>query len=124
MSERGWVTLVVRGIGLACTVAGLFGAAPMIFMGLWRLVSPFLGPSAQGTTIFSGLDFGWYLWQGGASVVQIGLGLYLLFGARWLIDRIAGEATGGCRACGYPVDESNPACPECGTPDPGKKTNP
>ena len=118
MTERGWVTLIVRGVGLVLLGIAIYSGLDVLstFSMLWSMQSQIAG---QGYG-----DWSYWLPQLISPALQLAFGAYLVFGARWLIDRIAREAASGCRACGYPVDKVNPNCPECGTPEPGEKTNP
>ena len=51
-----------------------------------------------------------------SGLVQVGLGLYLFFGGRWIADKAIPSNRPYCHECGYDLTlaESN-RCPECGT---------
>ncbi len=83
MNHRVWFTLVVRAIGLlfvGFTVGSLPGFVSQVIAhsqndwGESRLFA--IGPALLWTTLA-------YL----GTFVQLGLGLYLLLGGKWLIDR-------------------------------------
>jgi predicted amidophosphoribosyltransferase len=49
--------------------------------------------------------------------LQIAIGVYLVFGAPWLVNRFIPSNRPYCIECGYDLSKSNSAnCPECGVP--------
>ena len=101
-------------VRLALKVLGVFLIADqiptLINMSVW-LASVFWDPSGRPTGW-------WYLGTGIGSVVQILIGLYLLFGGKWIVDRIIPSTRPYCHACAYELTGLAPegVCPECGTP--------
>ncbi len=122
MSERGWATLLVRGAGVVFFVIGLAGLVSLAVLLAFAMLSSFLDIEDYGFA--GGYQFSYWISWGVPLLIKLAAGWYLLFRADWLIDRIACLAASGCRACGYPVDKANPNCPECGTPEPGEKSDP
>jgi hypothetical protein len=99
-------------VRLALKVLGIFliaSAIPtLIEMAIWVL-SAFLGGD---------MTLGWYFGSGIGSVVQILIGLYLLFGGKWIVDRVIPSNRPYCHECAYELTGLPPegVCPECGTP--------
>ena len=63
----------------------------------------------------------WYYWNlmtdHVGDVVQLGLGLYLLFSGRWIADLAIPSNRPYCPECGYDNSEATgKCCPECGVP--------
>jgi hypothetical protein len=105
-----WFRLAVRGIGILLVAWGipslgnslgyaLFDAGALTPSELWRFVAAgALGP-----------------------IAQIGIGLYLLVGARGLITYCCRGALGMCPACNYDVRHvPGRTCPECGVALPAR----
>ena len=52
-----------------------------------------------------------------AYLVSVALGLYLFFGARWVVDKAIPGNRPYCQECGYDLTgAAQERCPECGTP--------
>ncbi|MHC4107336.1 MAG: hypothetical protein ACYSTY_04535 [Planctomycetota bacterium] len=67
---------------------------------------------------------GWW-WQVALSslghVVQLALGLYLLLGGTWIVDKAIPSNRPYCPECGYDLStRTGDHCPECGTNVPGE----
>ena len=112
MNERGWFTLLVRGLGLFFLLSSL-GSVSTILGGL--LISWFNAPRNMPFAPFSpasGMQFS--LLQGLAHLAPLLGGLYLLFRGGRLIEWLCRSVVGRCAACGHRLSGDEPACPECG----------
>lgn len=91
MTHRAWFTLVVRLMGLWLLVTNL---VPV----WWTLVSIVqnVQDAFSGTISLPPDVYGW--WERIAALIDPALGAYLLFGAKWLINRCLREAEAAERA--------------------------
>lgn len=115
MNERGWFTLLVRGIGLTFAGMGLYGSAALLLTAVVQLLSPWwpAGFSISGRLT----DWNYLLYAGAGPLGSLLLGLYLLFKADWLIARFCREVVGRCGRCGYDISGlTSGECPECRAP--------
>ena len=106
MNERGWVVLFVRGLGLA--LLGVWG--PSLISN--AILIAYAMQSAQSTWMGSPGFVEQQLLVATQDVAAIGIGLYLLLGRRWVIDRICQQVVGVCPMCGERTGGG--PCPECG----------
>ena len=110
MTEFAWFKLLLRAIGVL--LLGL-GAPSLINQIAWIAISLTSVPAP-------GMPRGYELPYLGALLgagAQCGLGVYLLFGGNWFVNRCLAEIRGHCLNCGYSL-EGVPGnrCPECGSP--------
>jgi hypothetical protein len=114
MNERGWFTLLVRGVGLVFAGKGLYGTLGLVLFALAQLVSP-LWPGLSSWGPVDNWSYLFFISLG--PLVCFGLGLYLLFRGDWLVDRFCRETVGRCGRCGYDVTGVAAVdCPECRAP--------
>lgn len=106
MNERGWVVLLVRGIGLA--VLGVWGPALVSK----AILIAYAMQSSQSAWMGSPGFVEQQLLVATQEVAAVALGLYLLLGGRWVIDRICQQVVGVCPICGEKTGGG--PCPECG----------
>jgi len=115
MTDRTWVILAVRGVGLLFVGMGLPSLLSM--MG-WALQAMFDGGPG-------GLQWDYAFYSGGAllgSGAQLGFGVFLLLRPRSIARRWLADVRDRCPQCAYDVKGlSTAACPECGGPLPGKE---
>ncbi len=60
----------------------------------------------------------WYLIQSQATfVLQLFIGLYFVFGGKWVVNRLIPSNRPYCHECGYELTGTGQTgtCPECGT---------
>ncbi len=113
MNERGWFTLLVRGLGLLFSLTSLSGVAMLLSQAIVSWVNTPSGQQFAPLTTFGGA-YSYILPQGIASMIVLGAGLYLLFRGGRLIDWLCKSVVGRCAACGYRLQADQNACPECG----------
>ena len=97
---------------LALKFLGVFliasAISSLIESGIWALFAFVTG----------NLTLGWYFGSSIGAVAQILIGLYLLFGGKWIVDRVIPSNRPYCHECAYVLTGLAPegVCPECGTP--------
>lgn len=114
MNERGWFTLLVRGLGLWFTLSGISGAAYFVVALLIAWVNTPRNQAFAPLTVFGGTGWQFSLAQGLGQAATTLAGLYLLFRGGRLIDWLCRTVVGRCPSCGYRIQAGQPACPECG----------
>jgi hypothetical protein len=95
-----------------------------------KLIGVFLIASAIPEVVNTAISFvalwvdagggypGWWLIASGLGfAAKVAVGLYLLFGGRWLVDRLIPSNRPYCHECAYELTGLPPegVCPECGT---------
>ena len=115
MKHKTWFRLVLKAIGVLMIGFALPGVATLLSKVGYHTMygDPFTvrGVSAPD----------WFYWQFLSShvgdLVQLGLGMYLLFGGRWIADLAIPSNRPYCPECGYDNSEATgKCCPECGVP--------
>lgn len=113
MKHKTWFRLVIKAIGLL--LIGLSLPGLVTFFGLFIVLltaSPFgaMGPVGQ-----SGWMWSMYLAPYSGSIVQLAIGVYLLFGGKWIVNVCIPSNRPYCPECGYDLSKATSEnCPECG----------
>jgi len=109
MTEHAWFKLLLRGIGVL--LLGLGG--PSVISQVGAIVQIVIGGDLSYLNEYAWMYGGMLV----GNVAQAGIGVYLLFGGGWIINRCLAELQHNCVSCGYDISASvGDACSECGAP--------
>ena len=105
MKYKTLFRLLIKVIGVWLFAEGVLA----LFGSIIQYVSYF----SQST---SARPFWWIIVIPAQGLARVGLGAYLFFGGRWIVDKAIPSNRPYCHECGYELSyaESN-RCPECGT---------
>jgi len=115
MKHKTWFRLVLKAIGVLLIGLAASGVANLLAnMGYLTMYGdPYVVTSVRMSN--------WIYWQllspHVGDLVQLGLGLYLLFGGRWIANLAIPSNRPYCPECGYDNSKATgKRCPECGVP--------
>jgi hypothetical protein len=109
MKHKTWFRLVLKAIGIVLIGLSLPSVTPLASDGVGWLLAQVGVPWLDNGVFVYNLPYG----IGG--VMQFLLGLYLLLGGTWLLDRIIPSNRPYCPECGYDLSNNRSSnCPECG----------
>ena len=121
MKHKTWFRLVLKAVGLLLIGLGIpevlrntIGIMDLLAMhGGWTFYTSYSTTMTPGTGVSSPY---WILFlQALPDLVQIAMGLYLLIGGKWLLNKIIPSNRPYCTECGYDLSKNESAtCPECG----------
>lgn len=105
MKHTPWFKLLLRVVGVLLIAYSVPGTFHTLAYAVWITDNSASSTASMTYTIVEGIGY----------VIQLGIGLYLLFDARWLIRVCIADATTRCPACRYDLTGMTPVvCPECG----------
>ena len=96
MKHKTWFRLVLKAIGIMLIGMSLSQVTSLVAFAITLLAVYF--DIYLDTSMFL---YNWPYWIGGA--LQFSLGLYLLLGGKWLLNRIIPSNRPYCPECGYEV---------------------
>ncbi len=115
MKHKTWFRLVLKAIGVLLLGFALPGVATLLSKVGYHTM--YGDPFSVGS--FRTPDYIYWQFMSAhvRDVVQLGLGLYLLFGGRWIADLAIPSNRPYCPECGYDNSKATgKRCPECGVP--------
>ena len=85
-----------------------------VILGLVDLVSELAALLTGIDSVVSGEFWPYFLKRWTYFVVELAAGLYLFFGASWIVDAAFSSPHPCCPHCGYSLQTKQARCPECG----------
>ncbi len=115
MKHKTWFRLVLKAIGVLLIGFALPGVATLLSKVGYHTM--YGDPFSVGSVRTPNFIYWQFMSAHVRDVVQLGLGLYLLFGGRWIADLAIPSNRPYCPECGYDNSEATgKRCPECGVP--------
>jgi hypothetical protein len=119
MKHKTWFRLVIKAIGILVLTLHLPDFILTIVGSVLSQIDGATPGSGGWLTMFERWEYMWP--QFVRSVVNVAIGLYLLFGGKWIVNLCIPSNRPYCPECGYQLAESGSGnCPECGTTLPEK----
>jgi len=121
MSDPHWFKLLVRGVGILLLGLAIPSALQAI-ASVSTIFDPVVAPQDWNGRL-------WLMTHTLSALVQLGFGIYLVFGAPRLVRYCVRQVYSRCGACDYDVRGLRGVCPECGVSipeasDPGHQQAP
>ena len=109
MKHKTWFRLVLKALGIYLIATNLNGLA---MVGLWIAQ---VGLANISSSVSSPSPIPGEVWlQLLPPAIPIAIGIYLLFGGKWLVNFCIPSNRPYCPDCGYDVSGATERCPECG----------
>lgn len=106
MKHKTWFRLVIKAIGVYMIVTTI----PTIFSQVSWYVIYYATLDAQAPDQWPWMLHNFLHWG-----FQLALGLYLLFGGKWIVNKVIPSNRPYCPECGYELSKASGGnCPECG----------
>ncbi len=113
MKHKTWFRLMIKAIGVLLIGLSIPGLATFLGLIIVLLTADPFG--ARGIVGPSGWMWSMYLAPYSGSIVQLAIGVYLLFGGKWIVNLCVPSNRPYCPECGYDLSKATSAnCPECG----------
>jgi hypothetical protein len=115
MKHKTWFRLVIKAIGVYMLALYM---PPFLWVLGSSLIAQILEASPQSGAGWTGPSRLWEMfWYAvSSSSLQVLVGLYLLFGGKWIVNLCIPSNRPYCPECGYQLSLSSRGnCPECGT---------
>ncbi len=108
MKYKTLFRMLIKAIGVWVFVEGLNGLLGQIGYIVYTFIDARMRASGQGWL---------YVWTVLSQLMQLGIGAYLFFGGKWIVDQAIPGNRPYCHECGYDLtNAAGSVCAECGTP--------
>ena len=115
MKHKTWFRLLLKAIGVFMVLNSIPSVLSQVAGIVINIVSSVSAPQPGLGGGGFWVQWTWWLPQLFWWAAQIGIGCYLFFGGRWIVDRAIPSNRPYCPDCGYDLSRNTTAhCPECG----------
>ena len=119
MKHKTWFRLALKVVGIALIGWSAPSLVQSMMMVVWWMVQ-----YSGNVNVMGGGDWWWSWLQPIGPVLQLTIGLYLLFGGKWIVNLCIPSNRPYCPECGYELRRpQGSTCPECGTTLPSLMSN-